>query len=231
MTICLGVTFARGGSKGLPGKNIKPLAGVPLLGRAIEAAQACKSIERHIVSTDDEAIAAVARAYGAEVPFMRPSDLASDTAPELLSWVHALRTLGEEGYVPDVIVSVPATSPLRLPKDIDRVVEKLLSTDADMAIAVTRSERSPYFNMVNVDQDDRVKVVVEGAYARRQDAPAVFDITTVAYAARPTYVLKTPHLYQGDVRCVEVDAETAVDIDTELDFAFAEFLIERRSKL
>ena len=116
--------FARGGSKGLPGKNIRPLGGKPLIAWSIEHALAVKRIERVIVSTDSEEIAAVARDYGAEVPFIRPAELAQDDSPEWLSWRHALNYLGETtGALPEVMVSVPTTAPLRLAIDIENCLD------------------------------------------------------------------------------------------------------------
>jgi len=116
--------FARGGSKGLPGKNIKMFAGKPLIAWAIEHAHAAEGIRRVIVSTDSKEIATVATRYGAEVPFMRPSHLAKDDSPEWLSWRHALEFIrDDEGSFPSAMVSVPVTAPLRQPVDIERCLE------------------------------------------------------------------------------------------------------------
>ena len=117
--------FARGGSKGLPGKNIRPLGGKPLIAWSIEHALAIKRIARVIVSTDSEEIAAVARDYGAEVPFIRPAELARDDSPEWLAWRHALNFLRETtGELPEVMVSVPTTAPLRLALDIENCLDE-----------------------------------------------------------------------------------------------------------
>lgn len=224
--------FARGGSKGVPGKNIKPLCGKPLIGWSIEAAKAVPAIDRVIVSTDDDAIAAVARQFGADVPFMRPSELAQDTSPEWLAWRHAIRTLDSApGARPiDVLVAVPATSPLRLPCDIAACIDALVTSDADVVLTVTPSHRSPYFNMVTVGPAGETSLVIppQGAIVRRQDAPAVYDITTVAYAVRASFVLEADRIFAGKVRSVVIPTERATDIDTPLDFKIAECLMAER---
>jgi len=226
---------ARGGSKSVPRKNIRLLAGKPLIAYSIETARASKLIERVVVSTDDAEIADVARRYGADVPFMRPAELAQDDSPEWLTWQHAVRTLQAAeagGAAIDAFVCVSPTSPLRAVEDIDACIEMLLNSDADMVMTVSPSERNPYFNMVALDEAGSARVVIkpDRPIYRRQDAPRVYDITTVAYAFRPAFVLGTRSEFDGKVRAVVVPAERAVDIDTELDFAFAEFLLRRSSR-
>ena len=223
--------FARGGSQGVPRKNLRLLAGKPLLAHAIETARASKLIDRVLVSTDDEEIAVTARAYGAEVPFMRPPELATSEAPELLAWRHALVSLAElehDAPPPDVLVSVPATAPLRAVEDVDACIRTLLESDADIVLTVAESARSPYFNMVALDEHGYARVVVEPSerrITRRQDAPATYDITTVAYAMRPAYVMRAERLFDGKVRTVLVPPERALDIDTELDLTIAGLLL------
>lgn len=220
--------FARGGSKGLPGKNIRPLGGKPLIAWSIEQALAVRRIERVIVSTDSQEIAEVARAYGAEVPFIRPAELARDDSPEWLAWRHALTFLREtNGALPEVMVSVPPTAPLRLPIDIDNCLDEYEKGNVDMVITMTEAHRSPYFNMVTKNFDGTVGLVIppKSAIARRQDAPVVFDITTVAYVARPEFVMIHDATFKGRVRAVHVPAERAIDIDTLLDFQIAECLL------
>lgn len=223
--------FARGGSKGLPGKNIRSLAGKPLIAWSIQQALAVRRIERVIVSTDSEDIARVARDYGAEVPFIRPAELASDDSPEWLAWRHALTYLKDtEGNFPDAMVSVPATAPLRLPVDIENCLDKYEMGNADMVITVTDAHRSPYFNMVKTNPDGSVGLVIPPATAivRRQDVPAVYDMATVAYAARPEFVMERKGVFEGRVLAVHVPPERAVDIDTLLDFQIAEYLLSLR---
>lgn len=218
---------ARGGSKGVPRKNVRPLAGKPLIAYAIEAAQKSRFIERVLVSTDDEAIAQVARKYGAETPFLRPKGLAQDDSPEWLVWQHALRFVEKERGLPEVLVCVSTTSPLRSVADLDASIECLMGSDADVVISVKPAERNPYFNMVVLDEKGYATVVIPTGKSvhRRQAAPAVYDITTVAYAARARFVLGASGIFDGRVRTVSVPAERALDIDTEFDFRMAECLM------
>lgn len=231
MTVVAAI-FARGGSKGLPRKNLRPLAGRPLLAHAIDAARACPGVDRVIVSTDDAEIAEVGRAHGAEVPFLRPPELARDDSPEWLAWQHALRELERAGEPAELLVTVPTTAPLRAVEDVEACLRAVRDSDADCAITVTPAQRSPYFNMVHLDPEGWAELVIapDRTIARRQDAPRVFDITTVAYCSRTDYVLRARSLFEGRVRAVVVPRERAVDIDDELDFAFAEFLVQRRER-
>jgi N-acylneuraminate cytidylyltransferase len=228
--LCYGYVFARGGSKGLPGKNIKSLAGRPLIAYSIESLRGSRHVDRIIVSTDSEDIARVARDCGAETPFMRPAELASDTSPEILSWRHALSEAAMEGRLPEIMVVAPATSPLRSPEDIDAALDMLARTSADQVISVTPASRNPYFNMVTRDEDGRSRVFArlpEGIH-RRQDAPLVYDQTTVVYASRTGFIMDGGPNREPDVRSIIIPAERALDIDTQLDFDFAEFIMERR---
>lgn len=223
--------FARGGSKGLPGKNIRPLAGKPLIGWAIEQARAVDRIDRLIVSTDSEEIASVASAFGAEVPFLRPAALAQDKSPEWLAWRHALSFLKEEtGSLPRAMVSVPATSPLRKPEDIEKCLDAYERGDSDVVITVSEARRSPYYNMVKENADGTVGLVIPPAVAldRRQDSPAVYDVATVAYVCDPHFVMTRNSIFEGRVRPVLVPAERAIDIDTLFDFEIAECLLTRK---
>lgn len=226
--------FARGGSKGLPGKNLRPLCGKPLLAWSIEHALSVDAVRRVIVSTDAPAIAEVARTYGAEVPFLRPAELASDTAPEWLSWQHALRwLLAEEGRLPDAMLSVPATAPLRGEHDLVRCLERFAVGDADAVITISESHRNPYFNMVTRDAHGIANVVMpeSNGVSRRQDAPAVFDIATVAYVAKPGFVLMSNRLFDGRVAAVELPRAHCLDIDTLEDFEWAEYQMRKRMEV
>lgn len=227
------IIFARGGSKGLPGKNVRLLGGKPLIAWSIEHALAVKRIGRVIVSTDSEEIAAVAREYGAEVPFIRPPELARDDSPEWLAWRHALNYLQEsDGVLPAAMVSVPSTAPLRLPLDIENCLDEYEKGNADMVITVTDAHRSPYFNMVKANADGTVGLVIppQSAIARRQDAPVVYDMATVAYVVRPEFVMTHNAVFEGRVHAVRVPAERAIDIDTLLDFQMAECLLNIREQ-
>lgn len=231
MTDITAFIFARGGSKGLPGKNIRPFAGKPLIAWAIEQALAVPSIGRVIVSTDSPEIAAKAKAFGAHVPFLRPDDLANDTAPEIDAWRHALAYLLDvEGKLPDVFVSVPATAPLRLPEDIESCLQIYDRGRADFVLTVSPAHRNPWFNMVSLRDDGAVELVnnPSGTITRRQDAPEVFDITTVAYAANPEFILEGRSLFSGRTLASRVPVERSIDIDTLFDFEVAEFLMNKR---
>ena len=165
--------FARGGSKGVPRKNVRLLGGRPLIGHAIEAARASTLVDRVLVSTDDEEIAGVARRFGAEVPFMRPAELATDQASEWLAWKHAAQYLRAEpggGHVA-AFVSVPTTSPLRTSQDVDAAIRAYDPDTTDAVITVREAQRNPYFNMVRVDPDGYARVVMR-SWGRRTDLPA-----------------------------------------------------------
>ena len=223
--------FVRGGSKGLPGKNIRLLGGRPLIAWSIEQALAVKQIERVIVSTDSEEIAEIARKFGAETPFIRPAELAADDSPEWLAWRHALNYLLETtGELPEVMVSIPTTAPLRLPIDIENCLNKYEEGGADIVVTVTEAHRSPYFNMVKEDQNGMVGLVIppHSVVSRRQDAPVVYDLTTVCYVVNPEFVRTHNSTFEGRVKAIRVPTDRAIDIDTLLDFQIAEYLLNLR---
>ena len=224
-----GFIFARGGSKGLPGKNIKLLCGKPLLAHAIEVGLASRCLEKIIVSTNNEEIARVARQYGAEVPFMRPAELAEDTSPEFLAWRHAINFMFDIGDKFDVMVSIPATAPLRQPSDISRCVEMFGRGDCDMVITCTESHRNPHFNMVSLDENSCAHVAfpLSPPPTRRQDAPQYYDMTTVAYVTSPEYVL-SDNAANKRIKAVIVDKINAIDIDDMTDFEIAELFMRKR---
>lgn len=221
-----GFIFARGGSKGVPGKNIRPLGGIPLIGHAINAGKECGLLDRIIVSTDDTAIAEEARRFGADVPFLRPDELARDATPEWLAWRHALEAI-EDDF--DLFVSLPCTSPLRTGEDVRRCINAFEESDCDIVITAKKADRHPSFNMITVNGDGYASVAMpaQTRINRRQDAPEVFDMTTVCYVTTPDFIRKHDGVFQGRVKAVTIPSARAVDIDTELDFAFAEFLMER----
>lgn len=222
--------FARGGSKGIPRKNVQDLGGKPLIGHAVECALALKEVERVIISTDDEEIATAGKQFGAEVPFMRPAELAGDRAAEIHAWQHALAETEARYGAFDVFLSVPTTAPLRAPEDLGNVLKAFVPGETDFVITVTAARRSPYFNMVTVDAGGFARLAADGAaVANRQEAPAVFDMTTVAYAASPEFIRSGKKLFEGRVRAVEVPAERALDIDEPLDLEIARFLYSRNA--
>jgi CMP-N-acetylneuraminic acid synthetase len=220
--------FARGGSKGLVSKNVRTLGGIPLVGHSILTARAIPAVTGVFVSTDSAEIAAASRAHGAEI-IDRPPELATDSSPEWLAWQHAIDHLARLGRSCDVFASLPATSPLRAPEDVTACLGALdASTDA--VITVTPAHRSPYFNMVTRDADGTSAIVLKrDPLVRRQDAPALYDITTVAYVTRPSYILSAAGLFAGRVRSVIVPKERGVDIDDAFDFAVAEALYAQRN--
>jgi len=223
---------ARGGSKGLPGKNIKPLAGTPLIGWAIKAAQQTPQISSIIVSTDSEQIAQVAVEQGAEVPFMRPVELAQDHSSEWLVWRHAVEYLEQEKTNVDGLVVVPATAPLREAVDLENCIRAFETSKADVVVTVTDAHRSPYFNMLVQDEEGYSSLVIppDKKIFRRQDAPVVYDMTTVAYVLHSDVVKTTDRLFDNKLVSVYVPPERAIDIDTALDFKIAECLMSERLK-
>jgi CMP-N-acetylneuraminic acid synthetase len=230
--LTIGLICARGGSKGVARKNIRLLGGKPLIGWAIEVARNCPSLDRVVVSTEDSEIAELARGFGAEVPFIRPRELAQDGSPELLVWRHAIQTLGAQtGRIADVLVSIPTTSPFRSVEDVEVCVAGLHGGSADLCITVRHAHRNPYFNMVRLTDGWAGLVATPPTpIFNRQDAPEVFEITTVAYAAKAAYVLRAERLLGDRVRATIVPEERSLDIDTEMDLAFAEFLLKRKGK-
>lgn len=219
--------FARSGSKGIPNKNIQNFNGKPLITWAVELAMSIKQIDRVFVSTDSEQIAEIAKSAGAIVPFLRPSDLATDSSPEWLSWQHFIKFIeSTDGELPTVFLSLPTTSPLRIAADVENCLKEFNKGLSDFVIGITPSERNPYFNMVKKDLNNCVDLVIRGGdqYSRRQDTPDVFDITTVCYVGKPESILTQNSIFEGKVVGVEIPRERAIDIDTPLDFKIAEFL-------
>lgn len=226
----LAFIFARGGSKGLPKKNIKLLGDKPLIAWSIECALAVKSIHSVYVSTDCQEIAEVAIKYGAKIPFIRPKHLASDESPEWLSWKHALEFYQEnnEGNLPNKIISIPTTAPLRSSGDIQNCIEEFEKGEVDAVITVTKSSRNPYFNMVKKNKDGYIELGIKSnsKIARRQDVPEMYNVTTVAYVASPKFVLSSNGIFDGKIREVIIPEERAIDIDNHYDFKLAEYLIK-----
>ncbi len=223
--------FARAGSKGVPNKNIQTFNGKPLITWAIELALQVKRINEVFVSTDSEEIAEIARIAGATIPFIRPSELATDTSPEWQSWQHFIKYLTDkDGRLPEVFLSLPATSPLRSAIDIENCLDEFKKGRADFVVGITPSERNPYFNMVKKGEDNQVDLVIQQGdkYSRRQDTPEVFDLTTVCYVGKPDTILTKNSIFEGKVAGVEIPRERAIDIDTELDFQIAEFLFKSK---
>ena len=230
----IAIIFARSGSKGLPGKNIREFNGKPLIAWSIIHALQIPRIQRIIVSTDSLEIASIASDFGAEIPFIRPKDLATDESPEWQSWKHALKFLeGESGVLPREIVSLPPTSPLRKIEDIEKCLDEMDSHLVDVVVTMSPSIRNPQFNMVKRDDRGLLHIYSEDGkvISRRQDAPESFDLSTVCYVARTDFVLRSNSMFEGSVRGVLVTKESSVDIDTLEDFEYAEYLIKKRNEI
>ena len=218
--------FARGGSKGLRKKNIKKLGNNPLIAYSIEMALSHQLISKVFVSTEDEEIANISKQYGAEI-IHRPEELASDESPEILSWKHAVEYLHNKKDFFDMFISLPATSPFRNNEDITKAIN-LLDQDTDFVISMSAANRSPYFNMVS-KKGDFINLVISNQdkkIYRRQDCPIVYDLTTVVYLCSPKKILKFNHVFEGKVKAVEIPKNRALDIDDEIDFLFAEYLLQ-----
>lgn len=222
----LSLICARGSSKGIPDKNITLLCGKPLIGWAIEQALSISFIDHVYVSTDSEIIAQVSKEYGAKVVFKRPANLAKDDTPEFLVWKHAINEI--ENYSKekfDFMLSIPATSPLRNNLDIENCIYKLTETECDTVIAITDAHRNPYFNMVKLNSDGIAsKIISNNDIYRRQDAPLVHDMTTVAFAGKVSFIKNNSSIYDGIIQTVHVPIERSIDIDTPFDLKIAELL-------
>jgi CMP-N-acetylneuraminic acid synthetase len=225
---CIALICARGGSKGLPGKNIRMLNGKPLIGWAIDLAKSLTQVRRILVSTDSEEIAEISRKFGADVPFQRPKELADDNSSEWLVWRHALDFIkSEEGKYPDSLLVLPVTAPLRSKEDVEECLDVFNKKKPDIVVTVTDAHRSPYFNMIKKNEQGFAELVIQNdkKVFRRQDAPIVYDMTTVAYVSRPDFIMNSPGIFDGKVFPVCIPQERAVDIDSLRDFEYAEFLL------
>jgi YrbI family 3-deoxy-D-manno-octulosonate 8-phosphate phosphatase len=223
---------ARGGSKSIPRKNIKSLAGHPLIAYSIAAAMQSRMVTRTIVSTDDEEIACTAQSYAAEAPFLRPAELALDDTTDLPVFTHALNWLKEkEGYQPDVMVQLRPTSPLRPPGCVDQAVQILLDhSDADSVRGVIPSAQNPY-KMWHIDNQGRMTPLLqllgisEPYNAPRQDLPQTYWQTGHIDAIRISTILKKNSMSGDVILPLHIDPRYAIDIDTLRDWQRAEWII------
>ncbi len=229
--VILCVIPARGGSKGLPGKNIKQLAGKPLIAYTIEQAKGSKYIDRVIVSTEDEQIAEVAGKFSAEVPFKMPKELAEDNSSMMDVLLHAIKWMeGEAQYKFNILVLLHVTTPLRNTDDIDKCIELLVEENADNVFSVADAYRNPYFNMVEVTAGNEVRLVKEGHFTTRQSAPKVFDMNASIYVWWKDTFKTEKGLFLRKTRIYPMPRERSVDIDEPLDFRIAEMLLQDRQK-
>lgn len=216
--------FCRGGSKGIPKKNLQKIAGRSLLEIAVSLAKNSKYISEVFVSTDDSEIANCARSFGAGV-INRPLELASDTSPEILSWKHAITHL--KAKLKGTFISVPTTTPLKNLDDLNRGVERFYDGGADLVFSVSKSQRSPYLNIVTKNADGFLEVAIpDQKFDRRQDTPTTYDVTTCFYVGHTDYILRCRKLMDGRVAAVEVPPNRALDIDTPFDLKIARAIIE-----
>lgn len=222
----LAVIAARGGSKGLPGKNVRLLGGRPMIAWTVAAARGASLLGRVVVSTDDAGIADAARAAGAEVPFLRPADLATDDANVVDAVLHVIDTLGE---APDHVVLLQATSPLRQACDIDGCIRQCLESGAPAACSVTPAPKSPYW-MFSLDAGGRVHPVIEREERpgeQRQALPSAYVANGAVYVAETGWLRRERTFWRPGVTLGYVmPPERSVDIDTLLDFRVAEVLME-----
>ncbi len=228
------VIGARGGSKGMPGKNIRPLLGKPLIVWSIEQALACPDITRLVVSTDSQEIADVAIKAGADVPFRRPAELAHDSAGKFQVWQHALAEC-EKQYTEEYecVVDLDCTNPLRDVMDISLAIRQFRESRArgvDAVFSVCQARKNPYFNMVEADKDGalRPSKKLPAPVVRRQNAPAVYEHVASIYVLDPAYVKKSGGLLEGHAEGYDIGAAKSFDIDSELDFRIIEMLMKDR---
>ena len=226
----LAFIFARGGSKGLPLKNQLILNGHPLIAYSIYIAKINPNINDVYVSTDSNKIARIAKEYGAKV-INRPESLAKDNSPEYLSWKHAIQEIYNKEGVFDIFISLPPTSPLRSLEDTQKCL-KAFNRNEETIITITPSNRSPWFNMVSMDNEKNLSILSKGnKINRRQESPKSFDITTVAYVAEPNFILSSSSIWDKKVKGVIIPKERALDIDDKYDFLIAEYFIKNRKDL
>lgn len=221
---------ARGGSAGVPGKNIRPLLGKPLIGWTIEQALASRVADRVLVSTDSPEIATVAREFGAEVPFLRPADMATATAAKLPVIQHLVEWVEGQGSPVDTVIDLDPTSPLRDVQDIHDCVA-LLDDQTDLVITAYESDKNPYFNMVERREDGYVSLVCkpDGEVFGRQLAPRVFAMNASIYVWRRRAL--TASLWSSPrVRLHVMPRERSIDIDHPIDFDLVELLMKKKGQ-
>ncbi len=229
----LAIITARGGSKGIPQKNTRELLGKPLIAYSIQAALQSRTLNKIIVSTDNETIAHISKKYGAEVPFLRPKHLATDTATSLSVLQHAVSYLAEkEGYLADIIVCLQPTSPLRSAGDIDQAVTLCMNTGADSVVSLCKVEHHPYW----------MKKVVEGRvyplmevddeeYPRRQDLSPAYQLNGAIYVTRKKILMEEERVLGEHTLAHIMSQERSIDIDTPIDLKLAELIMKGEATL
>jgi CMP-N,N'-diacetyllegionaminic acid synthase len=226
----LGVILARGGSKGLPGKNIRLLNGKPLIAYTIEAAIDCKEIDRVIVTTDSKEIADISRKYGAEVPFMRPANLAKDTTHTPPVIIHAVKELEKEGYDPDYVITLQPTSPLRKVEHLSSGIKTILKTGSESLMSVKEADFPPFW-LVEYRKGRLhpfVKSKTDYFCLERQQLPKVYQPNGAVYITKKDVLLIKRILITKDCSAIIMDHESSLDVDTKLDFEFIESVMKGR---
>ena len=228
----LAIIPARGGSKGLPGKNIKELCGKPLIAWSIEAAKACSNIDRVVASTDDEDIAKVAKKYGAEVPFMRPAELASDTASTIDVIFHAINWLKEhQDYRSEYILLLQPTSPLRSGEDIDGAIQMLKDKDVRAVVSVCETDHHPWWSNTLPENGNMKDFLRPGILnKRRQSLPVFYRLNGAIYLADTDYLHKCNGFFGPETFAYKMAESRTVDIDSDLDFKLAALLLEEKNR-
>lgn len=221
----LAVIPARGGSKGVPRKNIRMLAGKPLIAWTIEESQKSIYIDRLILSSEDEEIIEVARTWGCEAPFVRPAELAGDETPGIEPVLHAIKNI--PGY--DYVVLLQPTSPLRAVVDIDGCIKACVRVGAKACVSVTEPEKSPYWMYV-LDEENRMRPLIKSnaLIARRQDLPSVYALNGAVYVAECRWLLESKSFLSEETVAYPMRKENSIDIDRELDLAFCDFILNKK---
>lgn len=228
----LGTICCRGGSKGVPGKNIKLLNGKPLIAYTIDAAQQSSLLNETIVSTDSTAISDVAIAHGIKTVIQRPAELASDTASKWPVFIHALETYEQKNNCTvDYLVDMDVTVPLKTAADIDGAIQLALNdTNVDVVITAYEPERNPYFNMMETDENGYAQIVKQSVkpIVRRQDAPEVYSLCPAAYVVKKEALYKYEHWSKATCKLFVMPRNRAIDIDTAFDFSLVEFIMQQQ---
>jgi len=205
--------------------------GKPLIAHTIERAKQSKYIDRVIVSTDAEEIAQISLEYGAEVPFMRPMDLAGDNASTIDVLMHAIGWLENvDRFAFDILLLLHTTTPLRNVEDIDKCVALIVEERVDNVISVTEAHRNPYFNMVEEGSDGFVRLVKEGCFSTRQAAPKVYDMNASIYVWWKNILKDRKKIFLKKTKGFVMPKERSIDIDDNIDFKIAEILMEEQNK-
>ncbi len=221
---------ARGGSKGVPGKNIKPLNGKPLIHYTIEAAREVFADEHICVSTDSEEIKATAEATGLAVPFIRPPELATDTAGSYGALLHAIKFYEQQGYHPDVIILLQPTSPFRSGRHIKEAMA-CFDEVCEMVVSVRETNANPYYVLKEENQEGWLEKSKPGNFTRRQDCPKVYEVNGAIYIMHADVLKEKPLGKFQKVRKYLMNEHSSMDIDTKLDWQLAEFVLASSEEL